>query len=1029
MAQPAASLWIEIGAKIDKLQKGMDGATGTLIKAERNITRTMNKINTVINAALVIGGVVAIKKFSEALSNLAEQGEKLGSIEEGFKRLGGTTGAIDDARKATIGLVNSFDLMQAANEGLVAGIPGFNENFAKIAELGARVANTLGTDTAGAIKQVTDALKSGKSQALQNVGILVDAEKVYGKFGNELTTVERKALLMNAAMKALPDAIKRFAEVTDSAANAQQAVKTAMQEVIGQAAIAINSNVALTRAYRELELAIQKIDFRELAKAAAEFFATIIHWSSQALPPIIQWVKEMIGGFNILFGQGLAAQADRLAIKIAAIQDELEGKGGNRFLGMFRSNEEFDKRQVELRAELETTLGEYNKITAEIAKQNKLLETQANIVVPPPISVQFLADAERRQRESIEKLAKLKEDKDAKAAEKAAEKYQEEMARAYEESLASWTDAFRKAIDGNSQSLTESLKEILVGFAGALAASISAGVNSGLTGNGLEGIGQSLGQMISGPGGLDRLANIFGFGQTTAEAHAAGIQGPGLPDGSFPSGGSGAGIAAGAAAAIQTITAAFNAKDIDKKFGDNRGTGAAVGTGLGAGIGSLAGPAGTMIGSQLGSVIGGLIGKMFGRGAQDPQTQARHAFANFIEDSFKKLKTIAFVDAQGAFRTFNSQILDFVEGKSSRFNIPDWGKKMEEWGDKAKTTFLGLGAGLKEVLGITEDVGAQIGFLLGENLGGSIDNARLLVYQLGLSLQDMEDALVKSGLSGQMSWHEVEVAIQGVNEAFKPGIEAVGDLQGAVEELTGSGGRGAAAIKAVKDIAVEALEAGATTLADLPRVLAEDGVTQETINAIMGAIEQRGIKTLEELASVSDRVGGGIVADIESNSQIMAKTWAEMAETIKGVQEQLASLPDKLNTDVTINVKANITDEAQGAIDAINQGGNAINVNTKAFANGGILTSRSRIGNGIAGERGAEAILPLKTMPNGRMGVEAFGAGRGGSPTLIINAQGASPGVENDIRAEIEAMGQEAVSRAIQAVQDMAGRGGRYADY
>lgn len=1031
--KPAAGLYVEIGAKVDKLLSGVYTATNSLKKFENNINKTMKTINGVINAALVVGGVVAIKKLEAAFVSLADKGEELGSIEESFKKLGGTSNQLEAARKATIGLVDSFALMKSANAGLVAGIPGFNENFSKIADLGARLANTLGTDTTAAINQVTDAIKSGKSAALAQVGIIVDAEKVYGKFGNELTNVQKKALLQAAAIKQLPAALERFAEVSDSAANAHKAVGTAMDEVIGKAAISINSNQNLQNAWRELEKTIQNLNFKELASEAADFFATMLRGANAVFPFLIQGVTDFTRGMNYLFGNELQSKADRLSTKIGDLQGELY-----LLKNTWSASAIFDQviggsRASKITEEIEKAKQEFKEITAEIEKQNKKAAELPLLNPSTENYKKFLTEAENAQKESIAKTTKEKEDKELKAAQKIADKQADELKDAYKESVDFWTSTFDQAINGTSGSLKDSLKELLVGFAASLAASVSQGFGEGIKGPG--GLGELLGSLVTGGSSgqgsfIDVISNAFGFGMSTDAAHAAGIQGPGLQDGSFPSGTgpSGASIAAGAAAAISTITSAFSAAKIDKANKDNSGTGATIGGGAGAIGGSFFGPAGTMIGQQIGSMVGGFIGKMFKWGPQNPETIARHAFANFIEDSFKKLSTIAFFDAKNKLQTLNSKTLNFIEGDTGRFNKPDWVKDMDSWGDKAKQTFLGLGEALKEVQGITEDVGSQIGFLLGENLSGNIDNARLLVYQLGLSFEDMEKALVNAGLSGEMTWHEVEVALQGVSEAFKPGIEAVGDLAGAVDELMGSGGRGAAAIKSIKDIAVEAMQAGAKSLADLPRVMAEDGVAQETIDAIMKAIEQRGIKTLEQLAAVSDRVGGGIIADIESNSQVMAQTWEDMAKNIQGVTEELSKIPAKIESNVLIKVNTSFGEGARETIDAINGGGDSISIGSQAFANGGIISSRSRFGRGIAGEAGAEAILPLKTMPNGRLGVSGVG-GNGGGTTLVINAQGASPGVEHMIRAEIEAMGNEAVSKSIQAMQDMAGRGGRYADF
>lgn len=1028
--QAEAALFVELRGRVERLQQDMNTAVGVLTGTQKKIQGVMKGVQTVINAALVVGGIAAVRQFGKELSALAQKGEELGSIEESFRKLGGTSRSIEEARKATIGLVDSFALMKSANAGLVAGIPGFNENFAKIADLGARLANTLGIDTTEAINRVVDALKSGKTQALQQVGILIDVEKVYGKFGDTLTDVEKKALRTAAGIAGLETAISRFAEVTDSVANAQKAVSTAMDEVVARIGIAINNNENLTRAYRELEVEIRKIDWRELGAAAADFFATLMRASNAVFPVLISWINDTVRGFNYLFGDGLQSQADRAASRILELQGAIDELRNSWKPGALLDQALGGGTADALQKQLDEAVQEFKNITGEMEKQKKLQEDIYSHKVDTSAFLPVISEIEKKNKEANERVNKEDEKKKLETSEKVAEEYRREMERAYQESVDFWANAFRNAIDGTSGSLEDSLKDVLVGFASSLAAAVSQGVGAGLDGS-PESLGRMLGQSISGGGGFsDLLGSIF----TTPNPQ--GFYGPGGdPSGSGAGQVSGPGAGAYAAAGIQSAIAVFSqamsAKDIDRQHGDNRGTGGAVGGGIGAGIGAaVGGPAGMMVGQQLGSLAGSLIGSLFGRGATHAQTKAREAFGEFIEDAFKELKTIAFFDTKGKLQQLNAESLNFVVGASGRFNNPDWGASMSEWGDQAKTTFLGLGEALEEVLGITEDVGGQMGFILGDNLAGNIDNARLLVYQLGLSLEEMTDGLVNAGLQGEMRWHEVEVAIQGVTEAFQPGIAAVGSLSGAVDELINSGGRGAAAIKSIKDIAVEAMEAGATTIADIPRIALEQGVSQEMIDAIMTAIESRGIKTLEELAAVSDRVGGGIVADIESNSAAMQEKWKEMSETIKEVTEQLNNLPERLQTDVTIKVRADVTDEAQAAINAINSGGDALDIGTEAFANGGIIASRTRMGNAIAGEAGMEAILPLKSLPNGRLGVESVGGnGRGGGHTIIVNAQGAGPGVEHAIRREIEAMGNMAVSRAIEAMGEMNGRGGRYSEF
>jgi phage-related minor tail protein len=73
------------------------------------------------------------------------------------------------------------------------------------------------------------------------------------------------------------------------------------------------------------------------------------------------------------------------------------------------------------------------------------------------------------------------------------------------------------------------------------------------------------------------------------------------------------------------------------------------------------------------------------------------------------------------------------------------------------------------------------------------------------------------------------------------------------------------------------------------------------------------------------------------------------------------------------------------------------------FANGGVISTPHFFpmgrGLGLAGERGAEAILPLARGPDGRLGV-ASNAGRGGPVSINMNIQ--TPDAESFRRSEAQ---------------------------
>ena len=141
------------------------------------------------------------------------------------------------------------------------------------------------------------------------------------------------------------------------------------------------------------------------------------------------------------------------------------------------------------------------------------------------------------------------------------------------------------------------------------------------------------------------------------------------------------------------------------------------------------------------------------------------------------------------------QIQNIIFGSSDRFNDPGWVDQFKKYGDEAMNVFGGLGVGLTKVLGIAEDIGPQIGPHSRRKSQRQSDNARLLFQSLGISVQQYEDALVAAGDAGQMSWHEVEVALQGVYAASQPGLVGIGKFEDAFQQLIDSGGRGNARFK------------------------------------------------------------------------------------------------------------------------------------------------------------------------------------------------------------------------------------------
>src|SRR5271166_1738489 len=110
MSDPIAALFIDIRGRIDGLQKDMEEAGNILEGTAKKIEGFTGKIQDLIEAAFLVTGVEAVRKFNEAILDLAGEGDRLLGISSAFESLGGSAESIEAAKAATLGMVDATDL-------------------------------------------------------------------------------------------------------------------------------------------------------------------------------------------------------------------------------------------------------------------------------------------------------------------------------------------------------------------------------------------------------------------------------------------------------------------------------------------------------------------------------------------------------------------------------------------------------------------------------------------------------------------------------------------------------------------------------------------------------------------------------------------------------------------------------------------------------------------------------------------------------------------------------------------------------
>jgi len=591
---------------------------------------------------------------------------------------------------------------------------------------------------------------------------------------------------------------------------------------------------------------------------------------------------------------------------------------------------------------------------------------------------------------------------------------------AHENAVAAWRGAFENAITGVKFDLQDALKQVAVGFAAEIAASVSGGMQGV---DSPQDFGASIARQImgaiKGAGGGDGKTfseMLFGRGRPTPDT-----QGPLLESGDFDPGllsTDAGGLFQGANSGNAYLSAGLASLEALSKVGQNtadttRGVSTAAFAAAGAYFG---GPIGAQIGAQIGTIAGEGLVKAFSLGGPtNKETLARIEFQKSLGDMIEKVNGLELFDTEGNLARLNNIRIGSVD----RFNDPNWPKQMDAWGDTAKRTFLGLGEALRRTMGITEDIGGQLGMILGENLLGNIDNARLAVMQLGVSFEDLKNAMLESAKAGDIRWHEYNVHMAGLADAFKSGLEGFAAMGQAFDNFVKSGGRGMAAVKSVRDMAVEAMEAGYTELDQLAAKLKAEGKDAAMVDAIIAAARQRGISNLQGLADASDETAGAIAGDVEALNQDIATIWQKMGEEIDDISKKLKEIPEEIKSKVKI--EAEIDPKLLKVLDSdlVKANGGSAQAGVTPYADGGVV---SRPTLSLMGEAGPEAILPLQRI-GGKLGVRAAGDFKGGGMTIQIDARGASPGVEARIMGALSNLKRAAVEEAVNVILDGQQRG------
>jgi hypothetical protein len=194
-------------------------------------------------AAIVTGGVFAIK---EAL-DLVFDAEKIKATNQQFEILAANVGISADALKeglvaASHGLVDDTDLVGLANKGIIE-LGSNAKRLPEVMELARKAAAGFGGTVVERFEEINQAIATGNTRTIKQIGLTVDADGAYRKLASslgvgvdELSQFAKQQALMNAVLELGGSKYKDInTEITENTNTYQQLKVTLAQ--MGETAI------------------------------------------------------------------------------------------------------------------------------------------------------------------------------------------------------------------------------------------------------------------------------------------------------------------------------------------------------------------------------------------------------------------------------------------------------------------------------------------------------------------------------------------------------------------------------------------------------------------------------------------------------------------------------------------------------------------------------------------------------------------------------------------------------------------------
>lgn len=245
----------------EKAQEGFTTMGARLVSLQAGIGLAKEAFSTMEGAAKVaIDTLSRGSQIDDVAGAFASLSDKAGTTADVF---------LNKLNSATDSTISNFELMQKANEALLAGLsPG---QFTTVTQAARQFAEEIGGNLTDEMDKLTTAIQTGNDRYLKHKGIVVDNTQAVKDFAdamgietsqvNELGRVEAMRLAMLQALK--PKAIESLQITRDTGDSVQILAKT-WSDLVDNSMVAVATNKGLADSLNNLAKSIQNIDFGPL---------------------------------------------------------------------------------------------------------------------------------------------------------------------------------------------------------------------------------------------------------------------------------------------------------------------------------------------------------------------------------------------------------------------------------------------------------------------------------------------------------------------------------------------------------------------------------------------------------------------------------------------------------------------------------------------------------------------------------------------------------------------------------------------